>query len=74
MRGLPPRSSPSGGSCYPPVVAPACLLHGLWWCSSSGIWGDTAESDTSVAKSVSTAVESSFPAIAKPEKMKVSSL
>jgi hypothetical protein len=30
----------------------------------------TAESDSSVAKSVSTAIESSFPAIAKPEKMK----
>ena len=53
--------------------APACLLHGLWRCSSSGIWRDAVESDTSVVKLVSTAVESSFPAIAKPQKMKVSS-
>ena len=33
----------------------------------------TAESDSSVAKSVSTAIESSFPPIAKPKKTKVSS-
>ena len=64
-----PMTPPPGG----PGTRRRCRLCGLWWCSSSEIWRDAAKSDTYVAKSVSTVVESSFSAIAKPEKMKVSS-